>query len=143
MIQFIAKKAFTDWNERVLTERDIRRVAKKKGVQIVEGDVGVPGLYIVYGGVPFIVVHPDLTPAMRLWVLFHELAHHLFHVPGLQLFDSRYETKADYQANVIAAVALIPLTLMQRLTYGEIQEEYGYPKELMDFRLQVYEDYGF
>jgi Zn-dependent peptidase ImmA (M78 family) len=141
MIQFLAQKAFPHWNTRIVTEREVRAYCKKKGVQIVEGDVGVEGLYVIYGGVPFIVLHPALKGAMRLWVLLHELAHHLSHVPGMQLFDKSYESKADFQANFIAAVAMIPLPLMEKMTYGEIQEEYDYPTELMEIRRYIYAEF--
>lgn len=140
-LAFVALKAFPQWNRRIITERDIQRVCKKKCVHIVEGKVGVPGLYIPYAGFAFIVIDPDLPPAMRLWVLLHELAHHLLHVPGLQLFDKRYKTKADFEANFIAAIGAITLEMVMTKLPGEIQEEYGYPKELTDLRKWIYDNY--
>ena len=141
-LHLVAQKAFPHWNKRVVTERDVRRVCHNKGVRIVEGKTGVSGLYVVYRGVPFIVIDPDLGWPLCLWVLLHELAHHLLHVPGLQFFDNRFESKADYEANFIAAVALMPLDLIKRLTFAEIQDEYGYPSELMWFRKEIYEQFG-
>jgi Zn-dependent peptidase ImmA (M78 family) len=143
ILHLVAQKAFPEWNKQSINERDIRRVCKKKGVRIVEGDVGREGLYIIYRGIPFIVIHPGLSGPMRLWVLLHELFHHLLHVPGLQLFDSRFKTKADYEANLLAAVSLIPLYMVKTKTFAELEEDFGFPKELLWIRKEVYERYGF
>jgi Zn-dependent peptidase ImmA (M78 family) len=142
MIQFVAQKAFPHWNTLPITERDVRRIARKRGAQIVEGKVGVLGLYIIYGGVPFIVIDPDLNGPMRLWVLLHELAHHLLHVPGLQLFDHRFETKADSEANLLAAVAMIPRSWIETKSFADLLEE-DYPRDLLWVRKEIFEQHGF
>lgn len=135
---YLAKKYFPHLNERPVTEREIRRVAKKVGVEIVEGDVGPPGLYLPYGWAFFIVIHPGLTGVMRLWVLMHELSHHLLHDAGMQLFDPRFETKADRQVNFISALALLPLEVVKTKTFSELLEE-GYPRELLWLWKEIYE----
>lgn len=127
-------------NERPVTERDVRRVAGRVGVEIVEGDVGVPGLYLPYGGAFFIVIHPALPGVMRLWVLMHELSHHLLHDTGMQMFDRRFETKADRQANFISALALLPTPTVKTRSFAELLEE-GYPRELLWFRKEIYEQF--
>ena len=139
-LYYLAKKYFPHLGERPVTERDVRRVAKRVGVEIVEGDVGVPGMYLPYGWAFFIVIHPGLTGVMRLWVLMHELSHHLLHDTGMQLFDSRFRTKADHQANFISALSLLPLLTIQTKTFAELLEE-GYPRELLWRRKEIYEQF--
>lgn len=139
-LPFLAIRAFPHWNKRPVTEREVRHYCARRGVRIVEGDVGVPGLYTVYGGVPFIVIHPALAPAWRLWVLLHELAHHLLHAPGTQLFDRYFETKADHEANFIAAIGMLTLPEIQTKTFNELLEE-GYPHELLLLRREYFERY--
>ncbi|MDX6696065.1 MAG: IrrE N-terminal-like domain [Blastocatellia bacterium] len=140
ILHLLAQRAFPYWNKRPITERDIRRYCKRKGIVIVEGKVGSLGLYTPYGGYPFIVVDPSLQGPLRLWVLLHELAHHLLHVPGLHLFDRNFESKADYQANFIAAVAMIPLSWVQTKSFADLLEE-GYPEDLLWFRKGSYEQF--
>lgn len=139
-LYYLGKKYFPRLGERPVTERDVRRVAKKVGVEIVEGDVGVPGMYLPYGGAFFIVIHPALTGVMRLWVLMHELSHHLLHDTGMQLFDRRFEMKADRQANFISALGLLTTQMVQTKTLAELLEE-GYPRELLWLRKEIYEQF--
>lgn len=120
ILHLLAQKAFPYWNKRAITERDIRRYCKKKGIQIVEGKFGAAGLHTPYGGYSFIVIDPDLKGVMRLWVLLHELAHFLLHAPGIQLFDRSYESKMDYEANFVAAVGMIPLSWVQTKSFADL-----------------------
>lgn len=98
------------------------------------------GLYTVYGGIPFIVLRPGLHPVWRLWVLLHELAHHLLHAPGRQLFDKYFETKAAHEANFIATIGMLTLEEIQTKSSNELLEE-GYPRELLLLRREYYERY--
>jgi hypothetical protein len=59
----------------------------------------------------------------------------------MQLFDKRYKTKADFEANFIAAIGAITLEMVMTKLPSEIQEEYGYPKELTDLRKWIYDNY--
>jgi Zn-dependent peptidase ImmA (M78 family) len=135
-----ALKAFPHWNRCRVSEADVRRVAKRRGVMIVEGEVGVPGLHVVYRGVAFIVIRPTLRGVMRTWVLLHELFHFILHEPGLQLFDPYFETKADREANFCAAVALLPREMLERKARNELLED-GYPAELLDLRKEILEQF--
>lgn len=140
ILHLLAQKAFPHWNRQPITERDIRWYCRRKGIRIVEGKVGAPGLYTTYEGYAFIVIDPELTGVMRLWVLLHEVSHHLLHVPGLQLFDRKYESKADYEANFISAVGMITLEWIKTKSFAELLEE-GYPEDLLWFRKSIYEQF--
>ncbi len=139
-LPLVALKAFPFWNKRTVTEQDLQNYCKRNGIHIAEGKIDVPGLYVINEGVPFIVIDPDLKGFMRAWVLLHELAHHLLHAPSMQLFDKRFETKADREANFIAAVALLPCAVLETKNFADLLEE-GYPAELLWLRKEIYEQF--
>lgn len=140
-LDLLALRAFPYWNSRPITERDALRFLRKK-VLLVESDKAeVPGLFTEYEGYLFIVIHPSLRGYNRLWVLLHEIGHFLFHTPTMQCFDPRYELKADFEANMFAAVALIPFEWFETRSDSDILED-GIPRDLLAFRKNVFERYA-
>lgn len=138
----IIKLALPEWNRRVLAEEDFHAFCNDEHLKVVEAETGEYGLYIVHRGQPFIVLDPSLQGMMRLWVEWHEAAHHLLHIPAPDLFRVE-NSKEQWQANVVAACAMIPQPLLRRVTIEEIRVDYGYPKALCNIRLAVFERYRF
>ena len=58
----------------------------------------------------------------------------------MQLFDRRFETKADHQANFISALSLLTTEAVKTKTLAELLEE-GYPRELQWLRKEIYEQF--
>ena len=142
MWQDIIRLTAPDWNKRVFNEEDFHEFCETEGICITEAQIGVAGLYTIYGGIPFIVLDPTLRGGQKLWVEFHELAHHWLHIPDTELFDY-CSGKREIQANMVAACALIPLPIVRSKTAYEIQQEYGYPSELLRFRFALFRERRF
>jgi Zn-dependent peptidase ImmA (M78 family) len=138
-IERVAQRAMPRFNRRVHTERDLLLLCRRHGVGVVEAYTGALGLYIVHEGKPFIVLQPGLRGGLRAWVLAHEFAHFLLHAPNASTFTTSMKRKADFEANIIAALLLIPLQLVRTVLPSEIQERFGYPRELTEIRKAVYE----
>lgn len=135
----LVKKKVVGWNKRVFSEEDARNICRELGVQIVVDNIDARGEYIVYKKISFIILKKSLNNHWRAWVLWHELGHHLLHYPGHYLFNQGSTRKADFEANYIASIALIPTFLVKTKTLSEIIEEYNYPKKLIETRKLIYD----
>jgi hypothetical protein len=138
----IIQLALPDWNKRVLTELDFFEFCEQERLKVVEAYTGENGLYVVYRGEPFIMLDPEIKGGLRYWVEWHEAAHHLLHVPATSFFGIE-SLKSQWQANVVAACALMPLSLLKVKSISEIHEEYAYPKPLYQLRARIFERYRF
>jgi Zn-dependent peptidase ImmA (M78 family) len=140
-IERVAQRVMPALNRRVYTERDLLKLCREQGVNVCEATTGYLGLYLVHQGRPFIILQPGLRGGLRLWVLCHEFVHCLLHAPNASTFTASMRRKADYEANIIAALALVPFQLVKTALSGEIQAEFDYPPELMSIRKDIYECY--
>lgn len=137
----ILKKKVLDWNEKIFTEDDFYRVCKIEKVRVFEDEtLKYKGEYTIYENVPFIALRKNLQNEL-LWVGFHELGHHLIHYPVAHKFSKGIWRRMDREANFFAAIALMPSGLIKAKTFGEIIEEYNYPKELIRIRKDIYDTY--
>lgn len=128
------------WNERVLTHADFDSLCQAEGVLVSVQAIRHRGIYLVRHGIPCIAINCTLGVSERSEVEWHEMGHHLLHTPTMCLFTRGTLNKTEYEAQVIAAVAHIPRPLMRK-TFAELQEEYGYSRELLWFRKQVAEQF--
>lgn len=76
--------------------------------------------------------------AERLFIAFHELAHHWLHPPGIQMFHG-FGRRVEFEADVVAACALIPKTVLTHYWPSEIAELHGYTYDLVNFRCEVFD----
>lgn len=136
------------WNERVFTEEAFTRICRRERIKVVEYPLTAsPGFYIVCRGRHFITVDSRLRGVRRLYVQLHELAHYFLHVPphatAAHYFRLRPGTKQEHEAEVFAAVALLPEPKLRRMLKVPAEEwEPGFTKEIIEFRLRVLETYG-
>lgn len=130
-----------EWNIRVFTDDDFHQLCEDEHVQVYESDMGIPGAYCIYSGSPVIFINRALPQNRKLFVKFHELAHHWLHSPGVQFFLNTH-SKVELEANIVAACALIPVTLWAAKTEYEIIDEYGYSPELIYIRSEIYRTWG-
>jgi Zn-dependent peptidase ImmA (M78 family) len=137
----IAEKKIDYWNEKVFTERDFFELCRRESIRVIEGDFVARGEYKVYKKWPFILLRRRLPAAMRIWIQWHELAHHFLHYPGSYLFDPSAARKVDFEANFVASIALIPTKLMEDRGLEEIATEFNYPKKLIEIRRRIAEHY--
>lgn len=129
------------WNTRVLTQHDFESLCAQAGIHVCEVEMSIDGCYCVLDVGPTIFLSRRLFGTRRLRVAFHELGHHLLHYPGVQFFQNTHG-KCEFEAELVAACALIPATLLESHSAAEIAEEYGYEVELIEFRRRVYRDWG-
>jgi Zn-dependent peptidase ImmA (M78 family) len=127
-----------EWNVRVFTEDDFYWHCDRAGIIVREVSLEQPGLYICRDGPPQIFLDDELRGAERLFVGFHELAHHWLHPPWIQLFRG-LEESVETEADVVAACALIPKTILTHYWPSEIAELYGYPPSLVEYRREVFD----
>jgi Zn-dependent peptidase ImmA (M78 family) len=132
-----------DWNRRVLSEADAIKYCEKSAVITIETDlIDDLGEFKFYKEKPFILIHKYIAENYRGWVYWHEFAHFLLHPVGIAKFsDSRTKRKIEKEAHFVAAIALMPTFILKQKTLAEIQEEFGYPLQLIQLRKWIYDTY--
>lgn len=139
------KRYIPHWNESPLTEADLYRLCRKLKVKIIEIPLSVPGFFMQVGNKRLLYLNSRLRGVAWLHAALHELGHALLHTPptGTVAYFFRLppNSKREHEAEVFAAIALIPLQFVLSKLPWEIQEEYGYPTELIDLRKWIYDNY--
>lgn len=133
----LAKEKIKDWGEIVLDENQALEFCRRNKIYIVEDSRQKFGKLKYYRDYVFILINPKLGAVMRLWVLWHEIGHFCLHAPVTASFSKSTVRKLDREANYVAAIAMIPLHVILFETPEEIQEQYGYPMELIQIRLDI------
>jgi Zn-dependent peptidase ImmA (M78 family) len=130
------------WNERALGEDDAFELARRLGVDVQMKSMSTDGFYFRLLGREFIAINRDLPQPQRLKVLFHELAHLLFHAPtsgpalGFHRIGKR--TRQEIEADSFAICALLPLTVFESNTAAELMDE-GFDPTLLAERAEVWQ----
>jgi Zn-dependent peptidase ImmA (M78 family) len=142
----LAQTAIPNWNKEILTEADFKSFCKDKDIsvayiKIAYLDQDCRGLYIKYRKQPFIVLDPDLTGADKLWVQWHEVGHYLLHESRRKFRADSFMHKLEIEANLIAAVAMIPLKIVQTASVEEIKSTYKYPTKVVLLRKLFYDSF--
>jgi Zn-dependent peptidase ImmA (M78 family) len=127
-----------EWNVRVLTQDDFDYYCDRVGILAREITLELPGLYIRRDGHPQIFLNDELRGAERLFITFHELAHHWLHPLGIQMFHG-FGRRVEFEADVVAVCALIPKTALTHYWPSEIAELRGYKHGLVNFRCEFFD----
>ncbi len=133
------------WNEKPLTDSDAYELCSRLGVVVEDMPLTVDGFYFQAMDRQVIAVNSRLDRRMKLKVLFHEIAHLLFHVPvsgpaaAFHHIGSR--TRQEIEADAFAICALIPLPFLELGRSGEIGELLG--TTLLEERVAIFQKYGF
>lgn len=135
-----------DWNERPLTEADFYRLCKRFKVSVTEMPLATGGFYYRVMGRDFIAVDSRLSPSKKLLVLFHELAHFLFHTPESGATANFHRvgrrTRQECEADMFALCALIPKTLVTSRSPEQFIDEDEFTAEIIRQRINILERYG-
>ncbi len=133
------------WNERELTETDFYRLCRRFRIKVVEMPLRTGGFYYRVMGQDFIAVDSRLPREKKLFVLFHELGHFLFHTPESGATANFHgvgrRTRIEIEADVFALCALIPKQLIKTKGPQELIDEGGFTPEIVAERLAVLERY--
>lgn len=138
----LIKKKLPEWNVKIFNEDDLYDLADDLRLPIIETEVAkAKGEYLIVNDEPLILLKPKLKKSDKIWVLSHEFGHHYLHHPVPHKFSKGLQKRMDREANFFATIALIPTWLVESKTLGEITEEYGYSKDLILIRKEIYEAY--
>jgi Zn-dependent peptidase ImmA (M78 family) len=129
-----------EWNVRVLTQDDFDYYCDRAGIIVSETQLEQPGWYVCSHGQPQIFLNDQLRGPERLFVGFHELAHHWLHPPGVRMFYG-WARDLEIEADIVAVCCLIPKTVLTHYWPSEIAEIYGYPHDLVGLRCEVFDRY--
>ena len=134
------------WNRCALTEDDFHRICRKLKITAVEYPLTTNGFYYSVMGGHYIVVDSRLTGVKKLLVMFHELAHFLFHTPDHGVTANFHgvggKTKKEAEADAFALCALVPAVWLKSRLIHHISEEEGIPHAILRDRIDVFERYG-
>ena len=125
------------WNRQVLSLDDFYNACERERVVVFDAPMRELGAFFYRRRRPCIALNERLRGHTRTRVAWHEFAHFLWHVPG----DYGHPDKTEYEADIIATCALIPAFLLN-LPDGEIAEMFGYSRELIRLRVEIFKYVG-
>lgn len=138
------KKLDVGWNERPLTEADFFSLCRRFKITVEEMPLRVSGFYYFVMGRHFIAIDSKLPREKKLFVMFHEFAHFLLHVPqGNATADYHgvgRKTRKEKQADAFALCALIPKKHLASAEHNDLATEFA--ADLIRERLELFERYG-
>lgn len=134
-------------NRHVFSEADAYRICEESNVRIEEAEIEQQGFYLKVQGEATIYVNRNLRSLRWLYVVLHELAHHLLHASSYQnaafFCIDRQDSKQHHEADAFALLAMLPEPFLRRLLAGDLLNELeDYPKELVQKRLRLLDLYG-
>lgn len=134
------KEKLPYWNLKVHGITEAEEYCERNLVGQIRTDlIADLGEYRIYKETPMILIHKFVSWQYLPWVFWHEIGHDILHFPLTCNFSKGTRKKIEKEANIIAAVALIPLWVLKTKNLYEIQEEFGYPRELILLRKEIYE----
>lgn len=144
----LAKFQRLGWNTKIFSPEDFYRLCRRERprVRVHEIPLQVPGFLMVIKGVPHIYINDHLRGVAWLKVALHELGHYYLHTPPDAYSSSFYmvtpHTKEEHEAEAFALVAMIPEQLLRAALTWQIEEAYGFPREIIEARVRVLDLYG-
>lgn len=131
------------WNERPLDEADFHRICRRFKITVTEMPLRVSGFYYRVKGHDFIAIDSRLEGSQKLVVMFHELAHFLFHTPESGATASfngiGRKTRQESEADAFALCAVIPRNLIESPELSCLDD---LPESTVAERLKLLERYG-
>lgn len=106
------EKEFPFLGRRAASETDFFECCDRAGIEVVFTPEISSGIYVRFQGRNFIFLGTGLSGWQLLYVMFHELAHAIFHAPsqfGVECFDGFLQRKNHEEAESAAALLLFPL----------------------------------
>ncbi|RLI67568.1 MAG: hypothetical protein DRP02_14270 [Candidatus Gerdarchaeota archaeon] len=141
------EKEIPGYNRRPFTYNDLEQLCSKEGIILIETELPSNGMLICRAGEPpCVFLNRNLSPpGYKAFIGFHEYFHYRFHPGSIHIYlrIPSWHNQIEYQAHVLAALAIIPTPCLVRdLRIGEnIAEKYGVPEFLVAHRLKILEEY--
>ena len=145
MLFFLDKisKLRCHWNKKPLNEHDFYRLCRRQKVGVQEMPLRVSGFYYCVLGKHYIAIDSKLKHHEKLFVMFHEFAHYLMHVPDTNETANFHgigkKNRNEIEADAFAICALIPKPWIENRSIQELIEEEGLPVEIVKERREIYE----
>lgn len=134
------------WNKRALNEDDFYRLCRRQKITVVEMPLQTNGFYYCVKGRHFIAIDSKLPPRKKLFVMFHEFAHYLMHVPDSGVTANFHgigkKTRKEFEADAFGLCALIPRSWLEKRTEEELLDHDGIDRALLLQRLKIFQAYG-
>ena len=140
------KKAFPFIGERSATEDDFFEYCAFSLIDVVFTPLIPVGVLVKFEGKDYIFLNDKLHGWFLRYVMFHELAHYMFHMPsqaryGVEFFSLHHKEKNHLEAEQVAALLLLPINeLHEVLQHPEIVHD-EHMKELIGVRLDIANKY--
>jgi len=132
------KKVFPFLHKRSATEDDFFEFCAYCDIDVVFTPLVSIGVLVKYDGKDYIFLNDKLHGWFLRYVMFHELAHYLFHFPsqanyGVEFFTIHSRKKNHLEAEQVAALLLLPMDeLVEALKDPEFE-----PDDRMDELIKV------
>lgn len=132
-------------SEDSLNSEDFEIICEAENIIVVREPRKWDGAYFRRQDRDIIYVKSTLQGTAKTFVEFHELAHYWLHDPDISLIQffqhsSLIISKAEREASMVSAVAIIPTFCVENFSRNELLEMYQL-KDLVNFRLQIYRQY--
>jgi Zn-dependent peptidase ImmA (M78 family) len=140
------KDCFPFLHQRAATEDDFHEFCERHGICVVFTNLISEGVYVIFESKHFIFLNNQLRGRMLRYVMFHELAHYLFHWPsqtrmGAEFFKLGCTEKNHSEAEASAALLLFPAREWESLLQDAEITDSEELKTLIGVRLDIAEKY--
>lgn len=141
------KQEFPFLHERAATENDFHNVCDRHSVEVVYTSDISTGLYVLCAERQVIFLNSSLRDLRLRHVMFHELAHFLFHVPSqsnvaFEFFDGHSKNKNHCEAEAAAAWLLVPISEIDETPLHFQCSDNESLRSLVSTRLKLHETYS-
>lgn len=139
---------YPGFNKRKLLYTDFETICQTENITTWQDKIPWEGWYFKKNSYNFIIINRSLPDGNKLFTAFHELGHYFTHVGKQNGNGGRpgwwRQKKMELQADIIAAVALAPTSLLEdlesrnRLTGEEIARACNMPPDFGELRLKIF-----
>ncbi|HXF43502.1 MAG TPA: ImmA/IrrE family metallo-endopeptidase [Pyrinomonadaceae bacterium] len=141
------KNLVPEWNRQTIDFASAEELCSRLGLDIEMVPMSVKGFYFSVMGRHVIAISSRLKKAEQLYVLLHEIGHFILHTPegnhpAVGYYHVGRRTKKEWEADVFALCALMPLEWIASRQASEIIEEEGIESELVNLRFEVFKRFG-
>ncbi|MBK9155386.1 MAG: ImmA/IrrE family metallo-endopeptidase [Chloracidobacterium sp.] len=140
------EKLHSRWNVSALTAEDLYKLCSDHDIEVLEVPLRIDGFYYSVMGRHFIAVNSSLEPRRKLFVLFHEFAHFMFHAPtgspSARFHGIGRRCRKEREADMFALCALIPKPMLESRSAADLIDGEGFPESMVLDRSELFKTHG-
>jgi Zn-dependent peptidase ImmA (M78 family) len=135
-----------EFNRCSLTLEDLERICEAQNIELLYRNMRLlHGMAIQCDGVDVLRLNKLISYSEQVIAGFHELFHFLFHPVDSQVCLSYGRicniSKRELQAQIVGVIALLPISLVYKMTVEDMMREFEISKEIALFRLKVFQEH--